>query len=76
MDSRVDNRKGKEPKQAIFPKITDYALPKSSKCVVKYNFERGTPSLKIIVLNNEQPKAKKMMKPRSEVKADEWVVNK
>lgn len=43
---------------------------------MEFDFDKGTPCLKITVLNNEQLKARKLTKPKSEVKAKEWLVNK
>lgn len=68
---KIDNRKGKEPEQIVVPKIIDHALPRSFKRAAEFDFEKGTPSLKITVLSNEQPKVKKMIKSKGEVKVEE-----
>ena len=57
-----------ELEQVVMLRITDRPLPRNARRAVEFNFEKGTPSLKIKVLNNEQPKAKKMIKPKGESK--------
>ena len=49
---KAKNKKGKNSKQDAAPKITDHSLPEESKR--ELHFEKGTPSLKIIVLDNKQ----------------------
>ena len=41
------------------PRITDHPMLQDSRHAVEFNFEKRTSSLKITVLNDEQPKAKK-----------------
>ena len=67
--------RGKKPEQAAAPKITNHPSLEESKHAIELHFEKGTPSLKITVLDNEQSQARKMIKPRREVRAEEWVVN-
>ena len=50
---KANNKKGKRLEQVATSKVIDYPLPKNSRCVVEFNFEKGAPSLKITVLNNE-----------------------
>ena len=57
------------------PRITDHPMLQDSRHAVEFNFEKRTSSLKITVLNDEQPKAKKIIKPKREIRLGEWVVN-
>ena len=60
----------KQPKQVAAPRITYHPLSRESKRAIEFHFEKGSSSLKIIVLDKEQSQANKMIKPRKEAKVE------
>ena len=66
--SNYYKKKIEQFKQAAVPKVIDHPFLRESKKAVEFHFEKGSPSLKITVLDREQSQAKRMIKPRKEVK--------
>ena len=42
---------------------------------MEFHFEKGSPFLRITVLDKKQSQASKMIKPKREVKAEKWMEN-